>query len=93
MKIPNPQSAKPITAPALNAVLKHAVHPGFCAEIVVLTLEKTATFIPKYPEAMEVSAPRTKEVAVRTPRAKSQPVPQATSVKTMPAKKKTKTAQ
>lgn len=46
-----------MTAPALNAVLKAGAYPGFCALIVVLTLENTATLMPIYPEAMLVMAP------------------------------------
>jgi hypothetical protein len=45
--MPDLQRANPITAPARKAVLKQLFQPDFWAEMVVLTLEYTATFIPR----------------------------------------------
>mmetsp|Transcript_21123 Transcript_21123/g.42582 ORF Transcript_21123/g.42582 Transcript_21123/m.42582 type:complete len:206 (+) Transcript_21123:1772-2389(+) len=78
---PRPQRANPITDPARNATLKQGVHPGFCASTVVRTFENTATFIPRYPLNIDVSAPNTNEMAVKHPRVRSQSSPQLTSTK------------
>src|SRR6056297_3667894 len=67
MRIANEVKANPITPPARKAVLKHSVHPGFWAAMVVRTLAKTATFIPIQPESMEVKAPRRKATVVKAP--------------------------
>jgi len=45
MNIPRPQRAKAITDPARKAQLKQEVQPDFWAQIVVRTLEYTATFL------------------------------------------------
>ncbi len=69
--MPRPERAKPITEPALNAVLKQYIKPSFWAFNVVRTFEKTATFMPIYPDATLVAAPRTNDIVVTAPMVES----------------------
>ena len=57
-----------MTPPARKAVLKLAVQPsepGRVALMVVRALEKTATFMPKYPLTQDVTEPTTNAIEVR----------------------------
>jgi hypothetical protein len=58
-----PQSAKPVTAPARNAVLKapfQPTAPSGIADTAVRALENTATFMPIQPESTDVEPPMKK---------------------------------
>lgn len=58
-----PVSEKPMTPPALKAVLNESVHPtvGLHAPTVQRALEKTATRMPMKPQSIEVTAPTTND--------------------------------
>ena len=62
-------SEKPMTPPALNAVLNDSVQPmdGLHAPTVQRALEKTATRMPIQPDTIDVSAPTRNETPESTP--------------------------
>ena len=65
-----PVSEKPMTPPALKAVLNDAVQPiepSLHAPTVQRALEKTATRMPIQPDTIDVTAPTTNDTPERTP--------------------------